>query len=131
MEIKTVEDVVKIHEEFALRVQKMAETLSAGRPSEVLAAEKMEQINLFRGKLKEITATRDEALRRYDEEISRLRETVSRLEEEIKGGGKGPARSRPGTGRDSNGPRKGSRSGARNRDNLPDGQGLCHGAIVI
>ena len=100
MEIKTVEDVVKAHNEFALRVQKRVEALSGGKASDVLAADKKEEVNLLRGKLKEMTAAREEVIRRYDEEIRRLKDTVSRLEKEIKGGSKGTVRSPAGTGRD-------------------------------
>jgi hypothetical protein len=102
MEIKTVEDVVKAHNEFAQRVQKRVEALSGGKPSEAPAEEKVEEINLFRGKLKEITATRDEAIRRYDDEIRRLKASITHLEKEIKGSGKGPEKSAPGTRPDSN-----------------------------
>jgi hypothetical protein len=84
MEIKTIEDVIKIQKEFITKIQEAAETVRAGKaPVEISIGEKKELLEQTREKLEKVVALKEEIVRRYDEEIDHCRKIITRLEKEI------------------------------------------------
>lgn len=86
MEVKTIDDILKLQDEFVQKVQKQMEMVSKGKaPSaDLLLKEKKELLLHYKERLEAATASREEAVHRYDEDIRHHNEQITRLEKEIK-----------------------------------------------
>lgn len=90
MEIRTVEDIRRIHEEFAKKLQRRIEAFREGkvRGLEVVVKEKEDDLARLEERCKRLRTAKEQVIRRYDEEIRRCEEAISRLEKEVEEGRK-------------------------------------------
>lgn len=85
MEVKTIKDILELHNKFVQKAQKQIELAhEAKAPSaEVLVREKEEFLGRFKERLETAAVAKKQAILRYDEEIRRCEGTISRLKKEI------------------------------------------------
>ena len=90
MEVKTIEDILKLQDDFIKKVQKHMELVSKGKsPSaELLIEENEELLAQYKERLDAVTKAKAETIHRYDEEIIRYHDMISGIEKEIQDGKK-------------------------------------------
>ena len=98
MDIKTIEQALKLQSDLTAKLARRTEMLSRGRAlsPQTMLKEKEEEAVVLQRELEAATQGREEATRRWDERIARRKADLATLQEEIaeirRGlGGRGPA----------------------------------------
>ena len=90
MEINTVEDIFKAHDEFARQVDELGSRIGADATTDEAGFREMslglqeDLLSQRRQQLDALIAARERAIHRYDEEIARHQALVAALEDEVK-----------------------------------------------
>lgn len=81
MEVKTINDVLRFHEEFVKKVKEQAKIVRSpeGLSPKALVKEKKQLLKRFEDKLKIVTKAKIEAEKRYDKEIKDIEDMILHL----------------------------------------------------